>query len=174
MPTSKLPGAAALLSLLAACDAKIGEAADNATADNNAQTSAEGRAEEGRISIDTPGFDLSINIPKEATRQVHSESDSRILYPGAAIGGIHVAGGTDDGGGEVEMRFSTPDAPDKVAGWYRDPARADGFTLKSAGREGQAYVISGVETGKSEAFKVRLEPRDGGGTDGRLMVRSQG
>ena len=57
------------------------------------------------------------------------------------------AGEKDNQGGDtdVEMRFKTTDALDKVAGWYRDPARADGFRLESVKRQGAALVFTGVQ-----------------------------
>jgi hypothetical protein len=172
MADMRLWAGAASLALLGACEAKVGPSADNASADGNAQSSAEGRAEEGKVRIDTPGFDLTINVPKEAMRTGHADGDSGPLYPGASIGGVHVAGGAGGGEGEVEMRFTTLDAPEKVAAWYRDPARADRFSLTDAGREGNGFVLAGTEKDGGDRFRVRLAPASGGGTDGRLTVSS--
>ena len=67
------------------------------------------------------------------------DDDSGLIYPGSTFSGIHVEGGRDERpsrDGEVELRFTSADAPDLVARWYRDPARAADFTVASAGREG--------------------------------------
>ncbi len=173
MAAVRLLAGAAWLVLLGGCEAKVGPSADNASADGNAQVSAEGKSEDGKVRIDTPGFDLTINIPKEAMRTGRADSDSGPLYPGASIGGVHVAGGAEGGEGEVELRFTSPDAPEKVAAWYRDPARADRFSLTADGREGNGFVLAGTEKDGGDHFKVRLAPASGGGTDGRLMVASK-
>jgi hypothetical protein len=85
-----------------------------------------------------------------------------------------IAAGPDSdksGDSEVEIRFSTPDPLDKVAAWYRDPARAQGFQLRSAAREGDSWLVAGVQKRDDHRFKLRLSPRPGAGTDGRLTVR---
>lgn len=158
---------------LCACDAKIdSDEADNQAA--NFQVSAEGKAEEGKISVKAPGFDLAISLPKEIAEEARAEHDSKILYPGAALRGMAIAAGPGagkSGDSEVEIRFSTPDPPARVVAWYRDPARADGFRLERAVKEGDAYVVSGIQKRDAHRFKLRLGPRSDGGTDGRLTVR---
>ena len=170
MTGSKMTMAAAAALLLAACEAKIGESAGNA-ADENGQVSAEGKAEEGKVAIKAPGLELSLSIPKEMTGQ--ADHEGRLLYPGAAVSGVYVAGGSG-GDGEVELRFRTDAEPEAVAAWYQDPARARDFTLSSSGREGNAFVAAGEEKKDKQSFRLRLVPREGGGTDGRLAIRDRG
>jgi hypothetical protein len=159
---------AAGLMLLAACEAKIDP--DNAAeaAAGNA-ISAEGKSEEGKISFKGPGFDFSLDVPGGLSRHTGVNRDSEILYPGAAIAGIYIAAGGNDRG-EVEIGFNSADPPDKVAAWYRDPARGGHFALSSAAKEGDEFVFAGAEKGDGDRFKLRLRPRSGGGTDGRLVV----
>ena len=161
-------GAAAMLAL-AACEARFGNDAD-ARADGNA--TAAGKAEEGRVSIHAPGFDLKIDIPKAVRDEAGMEGDSDIIYPNSTFAGIHVEGGRDEGrsDGEVEIAFTSADAPELVERWYRDPARAADFTVASAGREGAAYLIVGATADNDGDFRVRLAPRQSGGTDGRLLL----
>ena len=146
----------------------------NAAASVNRPVSAEGKAEEGKISVKAPGVDLALSLPKEMTGEAKVDRDSKVLYPGATISGIAIAagaGGNDGGDSEVEMRFATSDSPEAVAGWYRDPARAAGYRLDKAGKEGDAWIILGTQNRDKHPFKVRLTPRAGGGTEGRLTVR---
>jgi hypothetical protein len=85
-----------------------------------------------------------------------------------------IAAGPDgdrSGDSEVEIRFSTPDPVDKVAAWYRDPARADGFRLTGASRDGEAWLVTGVQKRDSHHFRLRLGARGGEGTNGRLTIR---
>ncbi len=165
------------VALLGACDVNIdneetraGERAESAAL---AEQPAAGKSEEGRFSIKGPGFDMKINIPEEMASRASADGDNDLLYPGAAISGMHVealdgkASKTNSG---VELRFTSSDAPEKVAAWYRDPARATGFAVGSAAREGGAILISGTEKSDGDPFSVRLSPATGGGTEGRLVL----
>ncbi|HYD37626.1 MAG TPA: hypothetical protein VEA60_08430 [Allosphingosinicella sp.] len=159
--------------LVGACEGRIGsEEADNRSAE--AEVSAEGKAEEGKISVKAPGFDLKFTLPKGMVGEARAERDSKLLYPGAILRGMAIAAGEGRGRGgdsEVEIGFSTADPLDRVIGWYRDPARADGFRLDRADREGEGWRVTGVQKRDGHRFKLRLAPRPGGGTDGRLTVR---
>ena len=163
-----LPLAAAAALALPACEARFG----NDAAPGNG--TAEGKAEEGRLSISAPGFEMKVNIPESLRREAGIDDDSGVIYPNSRFSGIHVEGGR--GGeagrhdGEVELRFASADSPDTVVRWYRDPARAADFTVSSAGREGAAFVIAGTTTDDDGQFRARLAPRPGGGTDGRVVL----
>jgi hypothetical protein len=167
------------LAFLSACEAKIGKEADKGDAAAKGETkaaAAEGKAQEGQFSIKAPGFDMKIDIPAGVTS--HGDSDSDMLYPGATLSGMHIEGskGGADGKGDagIELRFTTPDAPKRVAAWYRDSARATAFSIASAKQEGAVYVISGVEKADGDPFTLRLGARDGGGTEGRLTLADRG
>lgn len=154
--------------LICGCEAKIGTPDGNEAA--NVQRSAEGKAEEGSVALDAPGLNFKIKIPLDRAR---TDSQSKLLYPGATITGIYIAAQPDSksgSDGEVELRFASQDAPEKVAAWYRD--RKDAFTLSSDGREGASYLLAGTQKDEGDSFKLRLEPK-GAGTDGRLMVRDK-
>ena len=155
--------------LVLGCEAKVGDGDGNVA--SNDQASAEGKSEEGKIALSMPGFDVKLNVPLDKAEM--SGDQGKILYPGSKLTGVYVAAHPDKGAGsdgEVELRFATPDAPDKVAAWYRDPARAPDFALSADSREGEAYVLAGEQKGDEEIFRLRLEA-DGSGTDGRLVVR---
>jgi hypothetical protein len=165
-------GAAALI---CGCEAKTGTDVGNeaAAGPDSKAASAEGKAEEGKIALSGPGFDLKLQVPLE---QAKTESDNDILYPGAKISGMFISAHPDSksgSDGEVELRFATPDAPDKVAAWYSDPARAGHFALSSSSRDGAAFVMTGKQKEDGGGFRLRLEPK-GAGTDGRLVLRDKG
>lgn len=168
-----LCAASAALAVLGACQGKIDpDEADNGAA--AAEVSAEGKSEEGKISVKAPGFDLKFTLPKGMVGEARAERDSKLLYPGAILRGMAIAAGEGRGKGgdsEVEIGFSTPDPLDKVVAWYRDPARAEGFSLERASKEGDGWRVTGVQKRDRHRFKLRLSPRPGGGTDGRLTVR---
>jgi hypothetical protein len=173
MSRPSLCTALAAAALLCACDSKgHPDEADNESA--NGHVSAEGRAEEGKISLKMPGVDMTLSLPKGVADEARAERDSKLLYPGSILRGMAIAAGPDSdksGDSEVEIRFSTPDPVDKVAAWYRDPARAGGFQLQRAAKEGDAWLVTGVQKRDEHDFKLRLSPRPGEGTNGRLTVR---
>ena len=162
-----LPLAAAAALALTACDARFGN-----DAEPGGNGSAENKAQDGEVSINAPGFQMKINIPEGIRREANIRDDSGIIYPGSTMSGIHVEGGRERGksDGEVELRFTTRDAPDRVAGWYRDPARASDFTIATATREGPAYLFAGTVKNDNGGFRIHLAPGAGGGTEGRALL----
>ena len=166
-PRNSLLLAAAAAIALTACEARFG---NHAGPDGNG--SAENKAEEGRVSVHAPGFDLKISIPEGIRREANMDGDNDIIYPNSTFAGIHVEGGGRDhhSDGEVELAFRSADAPDLVARWYQDPARAPDFTVATANREGAAFVIAGTTADNDGNFRIRLSPRAGGGTDGRVIL----
>ena len=169
----KLLSALAALILLPGCEARIGEKSDGGKAGATLEANSAAAAEEGRFSIEAPGFAMKIDIPEAIANNADIDSDSGILYPGSKLSGMHVEA-DDKAGSGVELRFTSADAPDKIAAWYRDPARASDFTLASAGREGDAILISGADKKDGDPFTLRLTPRQGGGSDARLLLRDRG
>jgi hypothetical protein len=165
-----LPGAA--LALLAACEMKVGT--DEAgKAGGQTGVFAEGKAQDGSISIDAPGFDMKLNIPDALRAEIGADGD--VLYPGSKLAGLHVQANDGSGAGEdsVELRFTTADAPAKVAAWYRDPAQAKELTVSSAQARGQGYDISGTSKGDGDPFTLTLTPAAGGGTEGRILLQDR-
>lgn len=166
MIVSKLMALAAAAAMLAACEARVGENAGTGNA------SAEGRAEEGRLTIDAPGMELKVSIPEGLRGSRDLDENSGLIYPGATFSGIHVSGGRGGADGEVEIAFASPDSPDRVAAWYRDPARAADFTIGSTEQDGRAQVIAGTTREDGNDFRLRLSP-DEGGTRARLLIRDR-
>ena len=160
------------LALLAACEMKLGTDEKREAAGQAAKT-AEGKSEEGSISIDAPGFDMKLNIPDALRAEIGADGD--ILYPGSKLAGLHVQANDGSGAGDdsVELRFSTADAPAKVAAWYRDPAQAKELTVSSAEQQGQGYRITGTSKGDADPFTLTLAPAAGGGTEGRIVLQDR-
>jgi hypothetical protein len=151
-----------------------GDGRDPAGAEANGHASAEGKAEEGKISLKGPGVDLTFEVPKGLRGGPKADRNNNIFYPESTIGGAAIVGGQGDGRkqaeSEAEFRFSTPDPVDKVLAWYRDPARAKDLKVVSVTRQGADILVAGTQAGKVDSFKLRLSPRPGGGTDGRLTI----
>lgn len=159
------------LILLAGCDVRVGEDEGSAA---NGNVSAAGKSEDGRLSVSAPGFEMNVAIPESIRAQARMDDDSGIIYPNARFSGIHVEGGQDGAGGrsdgEVELRFSSEDSAETVARWYSDPGRSTHFDVTSNAREGADLVIAGSMKKENGQFRVRLAPRTGGGTDGRVVL----
>ena len=175
MTPSKLVAALGAIALLAACEARIGN--DKAGGDTAAtETSVKAGAEEGQLSIDAPGFEMTLDIPDALAERADLDSDSGILYPGATLSGMHVEARDRGAGGTslVELRFTSTDAPAAIAAWYRDPARAADFAVTSASGAGGSFAIAGTQKEDGDPFELSLSPRAGGGTDGRLRLRDRG
>ena len=164
---NKVAPALAALALLAACEARFGN--DAAPVDANA--TAAGRAEEGRLTVEAPGFNMSINIPEGLRDSAHFEEDSGLIYPGATFSGMHVQGQPEGGPrqDEVEMRFTTGDPVERVVAWYRDPARGQDVQIASAEQRGNAFVLSGTGQ-EGDRFTLNIAPRQGGGSEARLVL----
>lgn len=160
------------LALLAACEMKVGTDEKGETAGQTTAT-AEGKSEDGSISIDAPGFDMKLNIPDALQTQIGADGD--VLYPGSKLAGLHVQANDGSGAGDdsVELRFTTADAPAKVAAWYRDPAQAKELTVSSAEQQGQGYRIVGTSKGDTDPFTLTLAPAAGGGTEGRIVLQDR-
>ena len=164
-----------MLGLLPGCEPPAGkEAGKSEIAQNDGPSpgGAEGKAKEGQFSIEAPGVEMKIDIPSGVTS--HGNSDSDLLYPGSTLSGMHIEGrrGSAEGKGNagIELRFTTKEAPEKVAAWYRDPARSTGFTINSVRREAGAILIAGAEKEDGDPFSLRLAEASGGGTEGRLTL----
>lgn len=169
MSMSRMLSAVAAMAMLAACEARIGEDAGNVS--ENA--TAAGRAEEGRLTIEAPGFNMQIDIPEGIRESARMDDENGLIYPGSTLGGLHVQGGPEgpegERDGEVELRFSTGDAIDRVVAWYRDPARGEEIRIDTADRRGDSFVMTGRGR-DGERFNLTVEPRAGGGTEARLVL----
>ena len=174
MAVPKRPVLLAGIVLLTACEGRIGESGETGSTEVRASetaSSASSKSEEGKLSIKAPGFDMKINIPEGLADQ--TDTDSELIYPGASLGGMHIEAGSETAGKRnsgVELRFTSSDPIDKVAAWYRDPARAGGFSTASTSREGEAIVVSGTQKSDGDPFNLRLSPAPAGGTEGRLTL----
>ena len=162
--------AAGAVASLAGC----GDRKDPSAAQANGHLSAEGKAEEGKISVKGPGVDLTFEVPKGLRHAPKADRNNKIFYPESTIGGAALVGGAGDGkkqgDSEAEFRFSTPDPIDKVLAWYRDSARGPDLRVTALAKEGDGVLVSGSQGGKANTFKLHLSKREGGGTDGRLTV----
>lgn len=162
--------AAAACDLPPSSEAEKQEAANQMAAERR-RAGAEGKAEEGRLSIKAPGIDIAIAVPDAVRERAQANVESEFLPPGSRARGIHVEG---DGGNRaagrdsVEIRFAAPQAPAEVVAWYRDPARRAKFTISGAERAEGEQVLTGT-TADGAPMRVHIAAR-ATGTDGRLVL----
>lgn len=165
---------AAAALLLGACEARIGgnegqAAAGNAAIPENAQ------AVEGQIAFKGAGVEFKLPVP-EMDKEARADDGDGLVYPGASMTGLNIdatAADGEDGGAVVSMRFASADAPEKVAAWYRDPARAAQFTLTPETAKGQGLRLEGSTKDEGETFRLDLAAKAGGGTDASLAIRDR-
>jgi hypothetical protein len=134
---------------------------------------AEGKAEEGRLSVKAPGIDIAITVPDAVRGRANANVESDFLPPGSRASGFHVQGDGGDpaaGRDSVEIRFISPQPPSEAAAWYKDPARRAKFTIAGAEPAEGEMVLTGT-TAQGAPIRVHLAARsDGTGTDGRLVL----
>jgi hypothetical protein len=176
MRLAAFPVCAAAAVAAAGCSMPSGESerqeAAKQEANEQVKAGAEGKAEEGRLSIKAPGIDIAINVPESMRRRARADTDSDVLPPGAQVSGLHVQGDGGDrtaGRDSVELRFASAEPPERIAAWYRDPARRGDFSISGARREGAVIILTGASN-DGGPMTVRISPGAGTGTDGRLIL----
>lgn len=159
---------------LAACsgghqDSKREEAGTTISVDasdkgGDVRIEADGKS--GRVTLDTPAFDVNLELPKIELGSGNFDIDGVGLYPGSSISGVHVK--ADDKGGKqaahVVVTFAAPAPPDKVGAWF-----AQQFEERGVAAKAQDGRLSGV-TRDGDPFTISLTPR-GNGSAGTLEVR---
>lgn len=160
------------LLMLGACEMKVGKddaAKDSASvkvgADGNVAISANDGAE--GVSISVPGFEGKMKIPGMELGGENMDIGGMKLYPGTKMSGINVTGQT--GNGVVEMRFTAPASPDKVAAYYTAAAPEADFS--------EVVVTNGNRSSKITATRndgdhltITVTPAPGGSA-GTIMIR---
>src|SRR4051812_10807056 len=69
-----------------------GDHKDPAAARANQHITAEGKAEEGKISLKGPGVDLTFEVPKGLRGAPRADRNNKIFYPESTIGGAALVG----------------------------------------------------------------------------------
>ena len=132
-----------------------GAAEDNESA-NAANAMPSSKTENGQLTARVQGVDLKVNLPAPIRRMTE---DDDFLYPGARTVQRNEVGG---------RRFHSDASPATIAAWYRDPARADRFSITTVRPNGSTFELEG--TARDERFRIRLVPNGRGGTDGTILV----
>ena len=170
-------GLIAPLILLAACELKVGKddggkdaASLKVGEDGNVAITAEDGAD--GVSVSVPGFDAKVRVPGIEIGGDNMDIDGMKLYPGSEVKGINVTDQKGPGNSRVEMRFTSPAAPDKVAAYYAAAAPGEDFTdVKVANKDGGATFTAKKSDG--DDVTIVMNPATGGTTSGQILIRGQ-
>src|SRR5262245_1230950 len=111
------------LMLLAACQMKAGEddggndsASIKVGKDGNVAITANDG--DGKVSLSVPGFEGKMKIPGLELGGENMDIDGMKPYPGTKFNTIDVTDDKGSGNGQVNMRFTSPGTPEKLAAYY--------------------------------------------------------
>ena len=165
------------LVLLTACEMKVGkDAGDKDSASlkvgedgNVAITAKDG---DDGVSVSLPSFDAKVKVPGIELGGDNMDIDGMKLYPGSKLSGINVTDQKGEGNSRVEMRFTSPATPDKVAAYYANAARDEDFSnINVANADGRATLTAKKSDG--DDLTITMEPAAGGTTRGQILIRGQ-
>lgn len=164
------------LAMLAGCEFKVGKddggkdaASVKVGEDGNVAIAADGG---DGISIKVPGFEGKMSIPGVELGGDNMDVDGIKLYPGSTLHGINVTDRKGPGNGAIDMRFTSPAAPDKVAAYYAAAARDNNFTeINVTNSAGTATLTATNPDG--DPMTITMAPEKAG-TTGRILVKSKG
>lgn len=161
------------LGLLAACEMKVGKA--DADADMASVKLGEGgnvaiMASDG-VSLSIPGFEGKMKIPGMELGGDDIDIDGLKLYPGSTLNGLNITDQKGAGNGLVDMRFTSPATPDKIAAHFAAGARAEDFSdIKVADAGGKTTLTAKNPDGDDLA--ITMKPAKGG-TSGRILIQDR-
>ena len=168
-------GLAVPLVLLAACSVKVGkDDADANTAsvkvdeDGNVAITANDGA--GGVALSVPGFEGKMKIPGMKLGGGNMDIDGMKLYPGSELSAINVTDREGPNNGVVDMRFTAPATPDKVAAYYAAAARDKDFSDIKVTNDGGKAVFS-AKKADGDDLTISMDPGTGGSSTGRILIK---
>ena len=134
--------------------------ASSGTGERNASTAVatSSNGDSSSISINSDGLKMNVRVPSFDIDPVSGKSEG--LYPGSKVTGLNVNSNSDNGAGSsrVELRFTAPASPEKVADWFEKKFRKDGAqaalsgnTLTGTTEDGDPFIL----TLKPDGIKTR-------------------
>jgi hypothetical protein len=165
------------LVLLGGCEMKAGkgEAGGNDMAslsvgeDGNVAITANDGAE--GVSVSLPGFEGKMKIPGMELGGDNMDIDGMKLYPGSEVKGINVTDQKGRGNSQVEMRFTSPGTPAKVAAYYAEAARGEDYSDVKVSRNGDAATFT-AKKADGDDLTIIMNPA-AGGTTGQILIRGR-
>ncbi|MHA6723871.1 hypothetical protein [Sphingomonas sp. RS2018] len=131
----------------------------------NGSNFAAGMGKDGRVSIDTPGFKASIDLPKIKLDADDFDINGVGLPTGSTISSMNIAGDKGEGNdGRVNVRFTSPTGTAGVREWFQGKLAAEGFTLKASGDD-----LTGT-TDEGKPFRLTTKPAGDGKSESELSI----
>jgi hypothetical protein len=118
-----------------------------------------------------PGFEGKINIPGIQLGGKDMDIDGMKLYPGTQLHDIDVTDDKGPGNGRVDMRFTSPDGPDKVAAYYAGAVRDKDFRDIKVVRDGGKATLTAKKP-DGDDLTIMMEPSEGG-TTGEILIKDK-
>lgn len=119
----------------------------------------------GAVSVNVPGFNADLKMPKLMLDNADFDIDGVELYPGSTVQSVNVV--ADDSAGKdsanVKVAFKAPADPETVREWF-----AKEFAEHSVNVANAAQGLSG-KTRDGDAFTISFAP-DGAKTDGMIEI----
>ena len=136
---------------------------DDSSSGSSSSSSTSSSAGNGKLSLKSDGINIDIDIPKAALEKGRNSDD---LYPGSKITGVNVTSNSADlkNSGVVNIKFTAPDSPEKVAEWFAKKFEDEGG---SASRDGTN--VSG-QTGDEQDYDLSVNA-NGNGSNGVLVIK---
>lgn len=120
----------------------------------------------GTVSVNVPGFDANLKLPKLMLDNADFDIDGVELYPGSTVQSVNVV--ADDSAGEdsanVKVAFKAPADPATVRDWFAKEFSDHSVDVSSAGQG-----LTG-KTKDGDAFTISFAPEGAKATNGTIEI----
>jgi hypothetical protein len=120
----------------------------------------------GKVSVNAPGFDANVSLPKVMLDNGDFDIDGVKLYPGSKVAAVNVNANTSGTAKKstVQISFAAPADIELVRAWF-----AKSFTEKSVAATATPAGFEG-KTSDNGSFTLTLTPDGAGGTKGTVTI----
>ncbi|GGO95632.1 hypothetical protein [Stakelama pacifica] len=123
----------------------------------------------GEVSLNMPGFEGKLKVPRLNLDAGDVDIDGVPLYPGSTISDIHIDAkgeGPNKGRDKVNFTFESPASAEKVRDWFRQKFADKGTPVKL---EGDRLIGATKNDG---GFELAITPAGPDRAQGRLQLRN--
>lgn len=123
----------------------------------------------GQVSVNIPGLDAKVHVPKMILDNSHFDLDGVTLYPGSTVSSVNVNAKDRNGAHQADLAlsFTAPADPAKVRDWF---ARA--LAEKAATVRNEAGALVG-QMPDGSAYRFAFAPAGAGQTKGTVEVQDK-
>jgi hypothetical protein len=120
----------------------------------------------GKVSVDVPGFNANVTLPKMMLENGDFDIDGVKLYPGSHVKSVNVNADSSgkDKKAAVKIGFTSPAEIEKVRAWF-----AKGFAHEGVKATATPTGFAGT-TDDDGSFTVTLTPEGAGATTGVVDI----